>query len=118
MHTYSACVPSTRWPNIQPPSSQCEYMPFLQYSHLPQEVMQDINTWSPFLKLPTAFPTSSMTPTPSWPIIRPSVTSGTSPFIICRSVPHMVVLRIFTTASVGFNIVGLGLSSHAFLPGP
>src|SRR6202044_2887371 len=116
--TYSAWQPSIMYPSIQPPSAQCEYIPFLQFSHLPQEVIQDMITWSPFLKLLTALPASSIMPTPSWPMILPSATSGRSPFIICRSVPQIVVLSILTIASVGLLITGFGFSSHAFLPGP
>src|SRR5579872_5733208 len=80
--------------------------------------MQETRTWSPFLKLLTALPVSSTIPTPSWPRMRPGTTSGTSPFRICRSVPHIVVFTTLTRASVGSIIVGFGLVSQAFLPGP
>ena len=80
MRTYSPCVPSIVFPRIQPPQRQCEYMPRLQKSHFPQEVMHEIRTLSPFWKAETAFPVSSTTPMPSWPRVRPSVTVGTSPF--------------------------------------
>ena len=73
MRTYSACVPSIALPRIQPPVVQCEYMPLRQYSHLPQDEMQEISTWSPGLKVVTPAPTSSTTPTPSWPRMRPGV---------------------------------------------
>jgi hypothetical protein len=118
MRTYSAWVPSIRWPRIQPPSAQWEYMPFLHASQRPQEVMHEMRTRSPFLKLETAEPASSMTPSPSCPRMRPSVTVATSPFMMCRSVPQMVVLSIRTIASVGFWIVGRGFSSQERFPGP
>ena len=57
-------------------------------------------------------------PTPSWPRMRPSVTAGTSPLRMCRSVPQIVVVSTRTMTSVGSMIVGSGTSSHAFLPGP
>ena len=105
-------------PRIQPPVRQCEYIPFLQKSHLPQEVMQEISTLSPLRTPETPEPTSSTTPQPSWPRMRPSVTAGTSPFRMCRSVPQMVEVVTRTIASLASWILGLGLSSHAFLPGP
>src|SRR5580704_14376735 len=37
---------------------------------------------------------------------------------MCRSVPQIVVFVMRTIASVGFAIVGSGLSSSAFWPGP
>ena len=40
----SAWVPSIVFPSIQPPVMQWEYMPFRQYSHLPQEEIQEIRT--------------------------------------------------------------------------
>ena len=42
MRTYSAWVPSIVLPRIQPPVVQWEYMPRRQYSHLPQDEMQEI----------------------------------------------------------------------------
>ena len=47
IRTNSACVPSMVLPRIQPPSRQCEYMPFLQKSHFPQDVTQEMITVSP-----------------------------------------------------------------------
>ena len=41
-----------------------------------------------------------MTPTGSWPTMRPFAT-GYSPRQMCESVPQIVVVVIFTTASVG-----------------
>src|SRR5678815_973152 len=70
--TYSAWVPSIRCPSIHPPLTQCEYIPFLQYSHLPQDEMHEIRTLSPFLKFVTAVPTSSTIPIPSCPRILPA----------------------------------------------
>src|SRR5215471_16603269 len=101
MRTYSAWVPSISLPRIQPPLVQCEYIPLRQYSHLPQEEMQEIRTWSPGRNWVTPEPAAVTTPTPSWPRIRPGLQLGTSPLRICRSVPQIVVFEILTIASVG-----------------
>src|SRR5450759_5306936 len=50
--------------------------------------------------------------------MRPSVTAGTSPFMIWRSEPQIVVMLSFTMMSVGSLILGFGTSSRARLPGP
>ncbi len=122
--TYSAWVPLMRWPKIQPmpevPSSsrQCAGSCWWQYEHEPHEVMQEMITRSPTASLLTAWPTSVIVPTPSCPRIRPSVTAGTSPLRMCRSVPQIVVVSTCTITSVGSMISGSGASSHAFSPGP
>ena len=114
MRTNSAWVPSMRWPRIQPPVAQCEYMPLRQALQRPHAVMQEINTLSPGLKLTTPAPTASMMPTPSWPNTVPGWQVARSPLRMCRSVPQIVVLVIRTTASVGIWIIGLGRSSTFF----
>jgi hypothetical protein len=118
IRTYSAWVPSISFPRIQPPVLQCEYIPFLQNSHVPHAVMQEIRTEAPLWKFETAFPTSSTTPTPSCPRIRPSVAVGTSPLRMWRSLPQIVEVVIRTMASVASLTIGLGLSSQARRPGP
>ena len=105
-------------PRIQPPVVQWENIPLRQYSHLPQALTQEISTLSPTLNAVTAGPTLSITPTPSWPRMRPGSQLGRSPLRMCRSVPQMVVFVILTIASVGAVMVGLGWSSKAFFPGP
>src|SRR5436190_19287345 len=80
--------------------------------------MHDTRTRSPTLTFLTPAPISSTVPTASWPRIRPSVTAGTSPFRMCRSVPQMVTASTRTMASVSASMVGFGTSSHALLPGP
>ena len=65
----------------------------------------------------TPAPTASTVPTASWPRIRPSVTAGTSPLRMCRSVPQIVTASTRTMASVSSLIVGFGTSSHALLSG-
>src|SRR6204780_798758 len=70
--TYSAWVPSMRWPKIQPiPPTvwQCEGMPRWQYSHRPHLVMAGTRTRSPTLNPLTASPTAVTVPTASWPRI-------------------------------------------------
>ena len=66
--------------------------------------------------LDTAGPTSSTSPTPSWPRIRPSVTVGTCPFMMWRSLPQIVVRAILTTASEGSLTFALGFCSHDRTP--
>src|SRR4030088_3125803 len=44
MRTYSACVPSMVLPRIHPPLTQCEYIPFRQYSHFPHALMHEMRT--------------------------------------------------------------------------
>jgi hypothetical protein len=46
-------------------------------------------------------PTVSITLTPSCPRMRPGVQVGPSPFMMCKSVPQIVVWLMFTIASVG-----------------
>ena len=75
--------------------------------------MQEIRTRSPGLNAVTAAPTSSMTPTPSWPRMRPGSQVATSPLRMCRSVPQIVVLVILTIASVGAVTPGFGRSCKA-----
>jgi len=80
---------------------------------MPQEMI----TRSPTASRLTARSTSVIVPTPSCPRIRPSVTAGTSPLRMCRSVPQIVAATA-TITSVGSMILGSGTSSHAFRPGP
>src|SRR5690348_8184946 len=103
-------MPPTVW--------QCEGMLRWQYSHRPHLVMAGTSTRSPTLNPLTASPTSVTVPTASWPRMRPSVTAGTSPCRICRSVPQIVVVSTLTTTSVGSLMAASGTSSHAFWPGP
>ena len=80
MRTYSAWVPSRVLPKIQPPCRQWEYIPRLQKSHFKQAVTHEMITLSPMWNSETPVPTCSMTPMPSWPRMRPSITDGRSPF--------------------------------------
>src|SRR6476469_6012922 len=81
-------------------------------------LMHEMITRSPTAVLVQPEPTWVTTPTPSWPRIRPSVTAGTSPLRMCRSVPQIVVVSIRTIASVGCCRTGSGTSCHALAPGP
>src|SRR6516164_3266932 len=103
-------MPPTVW--------QCEGMFRWQYSQRPHLVMAGTSTRSPTLNPLTASPTSVTVPTASWPRMRPSVTAGTSPCRMCRSVPQIVVVSTLTTTSVGSEMAASGTSSHAFWPGP
>ncbi len=118
MRTYSACVPSMLLPRIQPPVAQCEYMPLRHGSQRPHELMHEISTWSPGLKVVTAAPTASITPTPSWPRMVPGLQVATSPLRMCRSVPQIVVRVMRTMASPGDATTGLARSSTLLRPGP
>ena len=69
-------------------------------------MMQEMMTRSPTASLLTAWPTSVIVPTPSCPRIRPSVTAGTSPLRMCRSVPQIVVVSSCTITSVGSTSSG------------
>jgi len=80
--------------------------------------MQETSTWSPTSTVVTAAPFSTTVPTASWPRIVPGVTSGTSPFRMCRSVPQIVEVSMRTTTSVACSIVGSGTRSQARSPGP
>src|SRR5690348_3592087 len=110
-----------RWPKIQPiPPTvwQCEGMLRWQYSQRPHLVIAGTSTRSPTLKPLTASPVWVTVPTASWPRMRPSVTAGTSPWRMCRSVPQIVVVSTFTTTSVGSLMAASGTSSQALRPGP
>jgi hypothetical protein len=63
--------------------------------------MAGTRTRSPSLRPLIAAPVSTIVPTASWPRMRPSVTVGTSPLRMCRSVPQMVVVSTWTITSVG-----------------
>ncbi len=102
------------------PSSarQCDGLPLRQYVQTPQALMQAMMTRSPTSTLRTDEPTSTTVPTPSWPSTLPSVTVGTSPLMMCRSVPQIVVVSTRTSASVVSTSFGSGTSTQLFVPGP
>ena len=104
-----------RWPKIQPippTASQCAAIPRLHGAQRPQEVIAGTSTRSPFFRLLTAAPVSTTVPTASWPRTRPSVTAGTSPLRMCRSVPQIVVVSTLTMTSVGSLMPGSAVDSH------
>ncbi len=80
--------------------------------------MQEISTRSPGRTLRTSPPISTTVPTASWPRMRPGVTSGTSPLMMCRSVPQMVTASTRTTASAASLMPGSGTSCQEVCPGP
>lgn len=117
--TYSACVPSIKWPRIQPPPSRhCPYVPSRQKRQRPHAVMHETRTRSPGRIVRTSLPTSTTSPTASCPSTVPGRTSGTSPLRMCRSVPQMVTASTRTIASVASWIPGSATSSHADFPEP
>src|SRR3954464_2763147 len=97
---------------------QWEYRPALQLTQCPHDLMQEMMTRSPTLRLVTDGPTSVMVPTPSWPKMPPLATAGTSPLRMCRSVPQIVVVSTLTITSLGPWILGSGTSVQDFTPGP
>src|SRR3984885_904612 len=80
--------------------------------------MHETSTRSPAWSVRTPLPTASTVPTASCPRIRPSVTAGTSPLRMCRLVPQIVVVSIWTIASVGSTIDGSSAVSQERTPGP
>src|ERR1700746_468119 len=72
---------------------------------------------SPTWIFSTASPTSTPSPTFSWPKIRPC-SKSVRPSYMCRSEPQMLVAVIRTSASVGFSILASGTSSTLTLRGP
>src|SRR5579884_1055855 len=80
--------------------------------------MHEISTLSPTCRPVTAAPTSATVPTASWPRIRPSATSGTSPPRMCRSVPQIVTASTRTITSVVSTRSGSGTTCQERLPGP
>ena len=80
----------------------------------PQAEIRDTSTRSPAETVLTPVPTSSTVPTASWPRIRPTVTSGVSPFE-CKSDPQIVVTQSLTMASVSSRRDGCGTSSTLWM---
>src|SRR4051795_4241360 len=118
---YSAWTPSIRWPKIQPippTASQCAAIPSLHGPQRPQDVIAGTSTRSPCLSEDTAAPVSTTVPTASCPRMRPSVTAGTSPLRMCRSVPQIVVVSTLTITSVGSWIPGSSTLSQERCPAP
>ena len=117
--TYSAWPPSMRQPSAQPPlgSVQLFTKPFLQKKHSPQKVSTLTVTRSPALTLRTSEPTSSTTPTISWPTVMPGTARGTLPCLICRSLVQILPSVMRTMASRGLCNSGFGLSISSNLPG-
>src|ERR1700733_11291816 len=72
---------------------------------------------SPTWTFSTASPTSTISPTFSWPKIRPC-SKSVRPSYMCRSEPQMLVLVIRTSASVGFSMRASGTSSTLTWRGP
>src|SRR3954454_13491372 len=117
----SACTPWIRWPKIQPippTASQCAAIPSLHGPQRPHEVIAGTSTRSPFFSEDTAAPVSTTVPTASCPRMRPSVTAGTSPLRMCRSVPQIVVVSTLTITSVGSWMPGSSTVSQDRSPGP
>ena len=84
------------------------------FVHLPASTFTV--TRSPGFTVVTAEPTSSTTPTISWPTVMPGTARGTEPCLMCRSLVQIDPKVTRTTASRGLRISGLGLSMRANFP--
>src|SRR3954453_21606991 len=93
-------------------------MPSLHGPQRPHDVIAGTSTRSPVLSEETAAPVSTTVPTASCPRMRPSVTAGTSPLRMCRSVPQIVVVSTLTITSVGSWIPGSSTLSQERCPAP
>src|SRR3954453_8719935 len=117
----SACTPSIRCPKIHPippTASQWAAIPALHGPQRPQDVIAGTSTRSPCFNDETAAPVSTTVPTASCPRMRPSVTAGTSPLRMCRSVPQIVVVSTLTITSVGSWMPGSSTLSQDRWPAP
>ena len=107
-----------RQPRAQPPfgSVQLFTQPWRQKKHSPQKVSTFTVTRSPGRTLCTAGPTSSTTPTISWPTVMPGTARGTEPCLMCRSLVQMLARVTFTMASRSFCSTGLGFCRSSNFP--
>ena len=108
------------WPRIQPPPSRhCPSCPSRQYAQRAaggdarhQHAVADVRSWR------RRRPSPRRCRPPRGRGSGPSVTAGTSPFMMCRSVPQIVVVSTRTMASVEASSLGSGFDSHFLSPGP
>ena len=102
-----------RQPRAQPPlgSVQLLTQPWRQKKHSPQKVSTFTVTRSPGFTVETALPTSSTTPTISWPTVTPGTARGTEPCLMCRSLVQMLLRVTRTMASRSWTRTGRGFSS-------
>ena len=115
----SACVTTaySPWPLRVPPAfTQADCTPARQWAQLLSQWTNGTMTKSPGRKSRTSRPTSSTTPTHSWPIVAPGVMS-LSPRYGHRSDPQMLPATTFTMASVGADSTGSGTSLSRMSPG-
>lgn len=107
-----------RQPRAQPPSGSVQLFtqPLRQKKHSPQKVSTFTVTRSPGRTVVTAAPTSSTTPTISWPTVMPGTARGTEPCLMCRSLVQMLDKVTRTMASRGSCRVGRGLSRSSKRP--
>ncbi len=111
--TNSAWVPLIRLPSTQPPPPpHWPYIASRHAQHWPQAETDETITWSPGRRWFTSGPTSTTSPTASWPRTVPGFTSGRRPRRIWRSLPQMVVVSTRTIASVTSSITGSGTMSQ------
>src|SRR3712207_1134048 len=75
-------------------------------------------TRSPRRRFRTDDPSSSTTPTNSWPKVVPTRVSGIRPWYRCRSEPQIAASDTRTIASFGCSIAGTSFSSTRTLYGP
>src|SRR3712207_119568 len=97
---------------------QLEYNPRAQKKHEPQKTLNGTITRSPGFRFCTDEPTSSTTPTNSWPKVIPTRVSGIIPWYRCRSDPQIAARVTRTIASFGCSIGGTSFSSVRTRYGP
>ncbi len=131
MRANSACSPWNGPVGLGPPknavpacgpfgfaTSHCEKVPWRQNMQAPQPIVDGMTTRSPLRRLRTPLPTSSTTPTPSWPKIVPGTMPANVPRTMCRSVPQIALDVSRTIASVGSSSLGSGTVSSRMSPMP
>src|SRR5438034_132501 len=103
-------------PNV-PLSTHWLNQPLRQSRQCPQDVKKLETTRSPGLKRLTSLPTSSTTPTNSWPRTAPTFI-GVWPWRMCRSEPQTAPIVTLTRTSRDPLTDGLGTSMTLTSPSP
>ena len=117
--TYSACVPSTRWPRTQPPPPR--HWPYAARGRTGSGRRRRCRRPAPGRPGRTrAHVVADLDDLADGLVAqdRAGRTSGTSPLRMCRSVPQMVTASTRTMASVASWMPGSGTSCQERCPGP
>ena len=93
---------SSPWPLVvKPRLMHADCCPARQCTHVPSQWSNGTMTMSPTRKSRTSAPTSTISPTHSWPMVAPGIVTGASPRYRQRSEPQTHPAMTRTTASVG-----------------